>query len=313
MDKNQINSALNDTLELLEAVKFDEKKLRSLQIEYDNRCHDKNKAFKQLEKENKDVDKITGVSFQSFVATLLKNRDEKLEKEELEAIEAKRVYDAIVYDIENLTDEIESLKSKVRQKTVYQAAYDQALQEKKDYVVSQSPEAWAKIEETQLLMQTLGGEVKELREAIHASGNVISTSNNALSELTDAKNLGVWDMLGGGLLVTMAKRDHMAKAQTKINEMNYSLKRFSKELEDVNMYLTTDIEIGNYMSFADYFFDGFFMDMMVQNKIDSALSSVTKMNNQVRTVKGQLSSRLSEKETERKRMILSMEEWIINA
>ena len=52
------------------------------------------------------------------------------------------------------------------------------------------------------------------------------------------------------------------------------LRRFQKELEDVEMAVSADLNLGGLLSFADYFFDNFFVDWMIQDKIRSAEKQV---------------------------------------
>ena len=48
------------------------------------------------------------------------------------------------------------------------------------------------------------------------------------------------------------------------------MNRFSKELSDVRDLQGLNIEIGDFLTFADFFFDGFLADIFVQSKIRQA-------------------------------------------
>lgn len=50
---------------------------------------------------------------------------------------------------------------------------------------------------------------------------------------------------------------------------------FQKELKDVNVPLDLRIEVGSFLSFADFFFDGFVADYLVQSKISEAKSQIS--------------------------------------
>ena len=52
------------------------------------------------------------------------------------------------------------------------------------------------------------------------------------------------------------------------------LKRFQKELKDVNVSWDLSMEVGVFLSFADIFFDGFVADYLVQSKISDAKRQV---------------------------------------
>ncbi len=308
-----IDQALNTSREALVKLKYNKKRLEELNKQYPQLEEKRQSAWKQLEKENKDVERIAGVSLQSFVATILNNRTEKLEKEEYEAIEAKRIYDAITYELEELKADIEHLKSALNKQSEVEAAYQEAYEDKKNFIVLKSPKIWEAVQQLELRNADIDSDIKEIDEAIRASRVVLKSTKNAISELKDAKNLGVLDMVGGGLLVTMAKRNHMSQAQAIINDLNVSLKRFSKELRDVNMEMISHIDIENYMSIGDYFFDGLFMDIMVQNKIDEALNRVQNLNNNVLSVQQNLTTFMAAKKVEKKRVSDEMDAIIVGS
>ena len=102
---------------------------------------------------------------------------------------------------------------------------------------------------------------KEKKEAIDAGNRALQSLKDAQNHLNNAKNWGIWDMLGGGFFSTMVRA-------------KYDLKNFSKELSDVNMVCHLDIKTGDFLSFADFFFDGFFVDWMVQDRINQASGQV---------------------------------------
>jgi len=308
-----MNDTLKQLTETLAQINYAEKKLKGYLKEQSVLRTKKEEAYKKLEKENRDVDKIAGVSFQAFIATVFNNRQEKLEKEELEAIEAKRYYDSVVYEFESVQHEIAHLQVQVKAKSDVEVLYQNAINEKRQDVLSKNPKLLEHFETLETKKRLIESKVKELVEAINASNIVKQKTEYALNELKDAKNLGVWDMMGGGLLVTMAKRDHMATAQRIINDLNYSLKSFSKELSDVNMNMTGNIDIANYMGFADYFFDGFFMDMMVQDKINGALSKLSQLARNVGETRLKLESQLNTSEAEKTKLLEEMDEVIIRA
>lgn len=126
---------------------------------------------------------------------------------------------------------------------------------------------------------------KEKREAVEAGRKALASLRQAQKDLDSAKNWGIWDMIGGGTFSTIIKHGKMDRAKQNMQEAKYALKSFSKELNDVNMALHLDIETGDFLSFADWFFDGFFVDWMVQNRIRQASAQVSEA---IRRVEGVL-------------------------
>lgn len=129
---------------------------------------------------------------------------------------------------------------------------------------------------------------KEKREAADAGNRALRSLKAAQENLDSAKNWGIWDMLGGGFLSTMAKQSKMDRAKENLAKARSDLKNFSRELQDVNMACHLDIETGDFLSFADWFFDGFVVDWIVQDRINQASRQVEEAIHRVEGVLNQL-------------------------
>ena len=96
---------------------------------------------------------------------------------------------------------------------------------------------------------------KEKREAIEAGQRALSSLRTAKENLNSAKNWGLVDMFGGGFFSTMLKHSKMDQARQNMEQAKYDLRNFSRELNDVNVACNLNINTGDFLSFADYFFD----------------------------------------------------------
>ena len=74
---------------------------------------------------------------------------------------------------------------------------------------------------------------RELREAKLAGQEALDYLNRAADSLQSAGNWGVVDMLGGGLISTFVKHSKMNDAEELVQQARSALKRFQKELMDV--------------------------------------------------------------------------------
>ncbi len=70
--------------------------------------------------------------------------------------------------------------------------------------------------------------------------------------------------------------------------MGYDLRSFSRELNDVNMACNLNINTGDFLSFADYFFDGFVVDWVVQDRINNAKRQVEEAIRRTESIVSQL-------------------------
>ena len=122
---------------------------------------------------------------------------------------------------------------------------------------------------------------KEKREAIEAGRRALNSLQTAKENLNSAKNWGLVDMFGGGFFTTMLKHSKMDQAK-------YDLRNFSRELNDVNMACNLNIDTGDFLSFADYFFDGFVVDWVVQDRINNAKRQVEEAIRRTESIVNQL-------------------------
>ena len=129
---------------------------------------------------------------------------------------------------------------------------------------------------------------KEIQEAIVAGENALHSLQLAQEKLNSASSWGFFDMLGGGLFSTIMKRTKMDEAQNLMEEAKYNLGIFQRELRDVNIPLNLRMEVGSFLSFADFFFDGFVADYLVQTKINDAKAQVSEAINRVQYILSEL-------------------------
>ena len=114
----------------------------------------------------------------------------------------------------------------------------------------------------------------EIREAIAAGELALSTLYLAQEQLNKAKNWGIFDLFGGGFLADIIKHSKMDDAARYMEDAKYQLQRFRKELSDVNGNFNLQLDVGGFLSFADFLFDGILADYLVQSKINDARRQV---------------------------------------
>ena len=114
----------------------------------------------------------------------------------------------------------------------------------------------------------------EIREAIDAGERALHSLWDAKNSLGSARGWGIVDMLGGRGLSGLIKHVKIGDARNSLGQAKSDLARFSRELADVREIQGLDIEIGDFLTFADFFFDGFLADIMVQSKIRQAQDKI---------------------------------------
>ncbi|MDO5377017.1 MAG: hypothetical protein Q4G52_01660 [Clostridia bacterium] len=111
---------------------------------------------------------------------------------------------------------------------------------------------------------------QEVWEAAQAGERALHSLYEVENKLESAGSWGMLDMLGGGFVSSMIKRSKLGDAQALMNDAQQNLKAFERELKDITIDLELDVDIDDFLSFADVFMDNFFADYLVQRKIDKA-------------------------------------------
>lgn len=122
---------------------------------------------------------------------------------------------------------------------------------------------------------------KEINEAIVAGEQVLNSLYAAQEKLNSAKGWSWLDMFGGGLFTDLIKHGKMDEASRCMEDAKYNIKKFQKELSDVHLSLDLRMEVGGFLSFVDFFFDGLVADYLVQSKIEDARRQVADAINMI--------------------------------
>ena len=229
-------------------------------------------------KEQDDVDKLEKGGVHAFLLTLIGHKEERLDKERREALAAKLQYDQARSDLEYLENKLNGL---IRERDGLRDAPEQleALwTEKAELVKTMGGQTGARLVELDRQLSDVTHQQKELEEALSAGENAKRLLGQVQDDLDSARSWGTWDMLGGGLIATMAKYDRLDSAQSSIRAAQRALSDFRTELADVSQLQVPSIQIGEFATFADYFFDGIFSDWYVQSSIKKAQEGVSEVH-----------------------------------
>ena len=134
----------------------------------------------------------------------------------------------------------------------------------------------------------MNNEKKQLREAIRAGERALFSLNAAQGQLDSAKNWGIVDLLGGGLLTNLVKHSKLENAEQELRAARRDLHAFRDELGDVASCADIHLNIGDFLTFADFFFDGLIADYMVQSRIHQTREQVNQAIIQVEGIMSEL-------------------------
>lgn len=255
--------------------------LQDLKEQSGRRRRAEEEARAVLEKEQGDVEELERMSLVSFLARIQGDLESRKEEERREAAMAKARYDAAKWDLEDLDRRFrEAVREKERLQGL-EEQYQALLDEKEEILRSQGSVQSQRLGQLAQEQERTAGELREVQEAIQAGLAAQRALGEMISDLSGAENWGVWDMVGGGIMSTFAKHGCLDDAQDAAYEARRALSRFRTELADVSSDQVPDVELGDFAAFADYFFDGLFVDLFVQSRIREARDQVEAVTQRV--------------------------------
>jgi predicted transcriptional regulator len=98
---------------------------------------------------------------------------------------------------------------------------------------------------------------KEINEAIRAGERALESLREANRQLDSAGNWGILDILGGNTVSGIMKHMKVNNASRCIEDARRDMAAFRDELDDIRDISGLNIDIGGFLTFADFFFDGF--------------------------------------------------------
>ena len=131
---------------------------------------------------------------------------------------------------------------------------------------------------------------KEIREAIRAGERALDSLKEANRQLNSAGNWGLVDIFGGNTISGLMKHMKVNNASRCVDDARRDLATFRDELGDIRDVENLNIDIDGFLTFADFFFDGFVADIFVQSKIRKGQQQVREAIRRVEDIVSQLSA-----------------------
>ena len=235
-------------------------------------------------REQKEADRLEGRSLTAFVYTVIGKKEEKLEKEQREAREAAVRYDAAARELDAVKSDIERYGAELLSLKTCEAELESAtaaaVAEIKGSDKPEREEIFRLEQERAVLLNKL----RELDEAVAAGDTAHKTVSEIKIKLDKAVNMGEWDLFGGGMLPDIMKHGYLDEAQGLVEKLQTELRRFRTELADVQFDADFRINEDGFLRFADYFFDGFFVDLASLRKIEKSRDYVLSVKRDLENV-----------------------------
>ncbi|HHZ11498.1 MAG TPA: hypothetical protein GYA05_02160 [Acholeplasmataceae bacterium] len=259
-----------------------ERKLKEAEAEYQKVLEEERKLANVLKKEKRDVERLESLSLFRIWCAMTGKVKERLAKEKTELSHAEYNYRIVRTTLADLKEEIEDLECKLLRIKNSEAFLEGLLQQKEE--VFQEEDALAKRQ----------AELKELQEASGAGNDLLVGLRNVLLNLEKAGKLRDAE---GGCLCDLIKDNHIDAAKRNLEDLQYLIGRFNRELNDARRFFEINVESDGLLAFSEWLAAGFFEEVFLRHRMDVARD---KLEKQVKVLEGLLAELASRQEACRK-------------
>ena len=236
----------------------------------------------EFEKEMYDVELLEKVTLSSIFYGIIGKKVEKLDKERNEAYAARLKYEEALRELELVKADIDKCKTAHSSlkgvENEYKRAYNDRLEELKASNSADGNDILTIEQEIAMLEHN----TRESAEALSIANRALCIAEEIVDLLKKAKGWSNYDLwLGGGLLADMNKHDYLDRAQNLLESLQDQLLSLKAELCDIKIGADFCIKIEGFTRFSDYFFDGFFSALEVNESIANSLSNAQSVSSEL--------------------------------
>ncbi|WP_173455589.1 hypothetical protein [Olsenella umbonata] len=129
-----------------------------------------------------------------------------------------------------------------------------------------------------------------LESARAAGTRALQSLDEAADQLDSARNWGLLDILGGGILTSLVKRSRLDGASEAVERAQRDLEAFARELRDCSGVTGVDLRRSDMLELFDIAFDNSITDLFVQSRIEDARADVRRARARVQAILAELGS-----------------------
>lgn len=129
-----------------------------------------------------------------------------------------------------------------------------------------------------------------LESARAAGTRALQSLDEAADQLDSARNWGLLDILGGGILTSLVKRSRLDGASEAVERAQRDLEAFARELRDCSGVTGVDLRRSDMLELFDIAFDNSITDLFVQSRMEDARADVRRARARVQAILAELGS-----------------------
>ena len=250
------------------------------------------KAIANLEKENRDLERLRNDSFSNTLLKLFGNFDRRYDKEYREIIGAKVEFDKAYAMKIAAARRVKEVEADIEEKKL-------RLRNIKEDVLRKHPDMNQVVSERQQQILAIQHEWRETNEAEQAGLAVLEALSDIITGLDATDAISTWDLItDNSLILDFFKYDKLDAAEASLLHLEQTVYTFARELRDLDFVFETDLEtISSTQRALDIFFDNLFSDWGTKAIIEKNIENLKKLQDSTEDVMESLAAKKRELET----------------
>ena len=247
------------------------------------------KAIANLEKENRDLERLRNDSFSNTLLKLFGNFDRRYDKEYREIIGAKVEFDKAYAMKIAAARRVKEVEADIEEKKL-------RLRNIKEDVLRKHPDMNQVVSERQQQILAIQHEWRETNEAEQAGLAVLEALSDIITGLDAADAISTWDLItDNSLILDFLKYDKLDAAEASLLHLEQTVYTFARELRDLDFVFETDLEtISSTQRALDIFFDNLFSDWGTKAIIEKNIENLKKLQDSTEDVMESLAEKKRE-------------------
>ncbi len=246
---------------------------------------------KEYEVEQEEAEAMQSATLTLLLYTIMGLKEEKLQKEEAEALAALAAYETAKAELDHVLNRQVELRAEIRSLGNCERDYEEMLAEKKAYLLFKETAVNAEVETLEAEKAAIIRDSKELKEAMESGQYALRVARSVMDALAKAKALHFTDTYGyrnayrktiGSAIreneVDHEKHNTLVRLDHSIQTLGKYLREFAAELTDVSaipMEHLPETRFSDSLLFFDRWLDGLFAELVVSAKLHSIQENMT--------------------------------------
>ena len=244
---------------------------------------------KEYEQEQAESDDLQSATLTLLFYSLLGVKEDKLSKEESEALAAKAAYETAKAELDHVLSKQVELRAEIRSLGNCERYYEEMLAEKKAWLLANKEAVNAEVEALEAEKAAIIRDSKELKEAMESGQYALRVARSVMDALAKAEMLNFNDVVGdrrhrGAVAsafreseVDYEKHSTLVRLDNSIQTLGKYLREFATELKDVAdlpMEHLPETRFSDGLLFLDRWVEGLFAEIVVSVKLDNVQKSM---------------------------------------